>query len=155
MIEKILELHQKSKPTVTETDGCFQIGCHLQEFYKLLTVIIGIDTKGHSCRNGVLINAKGYKDLTPFMLKYTQNFTEGENAEVLLYLCNQIISAVGVGYAMGFDMEKALNELVKHYGNTGFENGEIVETNADEWMKLRQLLEPYTNKEENEPPTTP
>lgn len=32
MIDKILELYKKSKPNLKDTDGCFQIGCHLQEF---------------------------------------------------------------------------------------------------------------------------
>lgn len=93
-----------AKPEPTNKDICTQIGCHYEEVSEM-----DVALDGETGDNEGL--AKFYKSCSVGMSDYE---LEGvDRIELLDSLCDQIVTAVGVGYMMGFDMQGALNEVIR------------------------------------------
>lgn len=103
-IKPILEWFQQAKPNPTTEDACVQIGCHYEEFDKMLISLTDFD-----CDVGSHSNKYKEKD-NDYLLNIDQLY-DAERIELLDSLCDQIVTAIGVAYMLGFDIEKALAEV--------------------------------------------
>lgn len=105
-IKPILEWFQQAKPNPTTEDACVQIGCHYEEIDEMLAV-------NHDNEDALSGIANAYKSKDKYSLMSVDNTKYFENMSVNMLdaLCDQIVTAIGVAYMMGFDIEKALAEV--------------------------------------------
>lgn len=108
-IQGIIEWFKAAKPEPTEKDKTTQIGCHFEEVTEMLMAL--------SCNS-----AQTRQISEEFYHSDSINKTiDGEDVELpedweielLDALCDQIVTAIGVGYMMGFNMAGALDEVNK------------------------------------------
>lgn len=131
-IEKVIDWFKAAKPNPTEKDKATQIGAHFEEVAEMMAAL--------SCNN---IESMTYEVAQEFYAcEAIDKDIDGEDIELpgnweidlLDSLCDQIVTAIGVGYMMGFDMVGALKEVnlsnwskFDKNGNPIFnENGKIV-----------------------------
>lgn len=96
---------QAAKPEPTAKDICVQIGCHYEEMSEFDSAI------SNNCEDNVY-NSEYYKrtkDCEAAKLKLKPGRVN--SVEVLDSLADQIVTAVGVAYMMGFDIIGALTEV--------------------------------------------
>lgn len=114
-VSDTLDWFEQAKPNPTMRDLCVQIGCHYEELCEML----------HSMglRNERL-DVLSHRFKTSF---YLNNVLESSinKLELLDSLCDQIVTALGVGHMFGFDMQSALAE-VNRSNFSKFENGKPV-----------------------------
>lgn len=129
-IEKIINWFKAAKPNPTEKDKATQIGAHFEEVSEMMAAL--------SC-NSVQVEQLSQEF---YFSDAVDKGVEGEDVELpenwqielLDALCDQIVTAIGVGYMMGFDMVGAMKEVnlsnwskFDENGNPIFnENGKIV-----------------------------
>ena len=118
-----LKWFELAVPEPTDKNKCVQLGCHYEEFAEMLIAVIGGE---HLLSKQVENAANAYKSC--FRGQDTLVSLEMNNLarnELLDSLCDQIVTALGVGYMFGFDMQKALAEVVRS-NFSKFENGKPV-----------------------------
>lgn len=98
--QRIENWFKAAKPEPTDKDRLTQIGCHFEEVSEMNEAILGVDT--WEINN--LANHFKYAEKLP---------SQCDGIELLDALCDQIVTAIGVGYMMGFDMQGALNEVIR------------------------------------------
>ena len=102
MIHSIKELFKAAKPNPSTADVCLQIGCHYEEVSEMSAAL---------CDDDVAYELA----VTSLAYKMSHIWYLGANAdarvELLDALCDQIVTAVGVAYMMGMDIEGALAEV--------------------------------------------
>ena len=129
-IEKVIDWFKAAKPNPTEKDKATQIGAHFEEVSEMMAAL--------SCNSAQAwqISQEFYacdaidKDIDGIGVELPENW----EIDLLDSLCDQIVTAIGVGYMMGFNMVGALQEVnlsnwskFDENGNPIFnENGEIV-----------------------------
>ena len=129
-IEKVIDWFRAAKPNPTEKDKATQIGAHFEEVSEMMAAL--------SC-NSVQVEQLSQEF---YFSDAVDKGVEGEDVELpenwqielLDALCDQIVTAIGVGYMMGFDMVGAMKEVnlsnwskFDENGNPIFnENGKIV-----------------------------
>lgn len=105
-IKPILEWFQQAKPNPTAEDACVQIGCHYEEVAEMADVMsddFAKDTLEHfSC---------DYKDVEDWCYASVDCMADCEKIDLIDSLCDQIVTAIGVAYMLGFNIEKALAEV--------------------------------------------
>tara|TARA_Y100000310_G_C20704371_1_gene833800 strand:+ start:24615 stop:25058 length:444 start_codon:yes stop_codon:yes gene_type:complete len=103
-IKPILEWFHQAKPNPSVEDACVQIGCHYEEIDEMMEALAD---------DGCFVTdlAKEHKDKIHYAVDYLQNPSSKTSIELLDSLCDQIVTAVGVAYMLGFDIEKALSEV--------------------------------------------
>ena len=101
-ISSIVQWFKVAKPTPTADDCKGQIIYHVEEFIEMLQAI-----------NAPVHLVDSLTRLQESIRQSdSQTFLEGIDKVALLdALCDQIVTAIGVGVLMGFDMEKALAEV--------------------------------------------
>jgi len=99
-----------AKPEPTNADICTQIGCHFEEFAEM-HLSLGDSKMCHFIDQNANDYKKGYTNSIVGMM--TREHGGLSKVELLDSLCDQIVTAVGVGYMMGFDMQSALNEVIR------------------------------------------
>lgn len=102
-IQEIIEWFKAAKPKPTTDDIAVQIGCHFEEIAEMM----GALSCGKTADQIFKIANIFYKNGTPMPMP-----SDWEN-DLLDALCDQIVTAIGVGYMMGFDMAGALDEVNK------------------------------------------
>jgi len=115
-----LKWFELAVPEPTDKNKCVQLGCHYEEFAEMLIAVIGGE---HLLSKQVENAANAYKSC--FRGQDTLVSLEMNNLaknELLDSLCDQIVTALGVGYMFGFDMQSALAEVVRS-NFSKFENG--------------------------------
>lgn len=129
-IEKVIDWFKAAKPNPTEKDKATQIGAHLEEVAEMLRAV--------SCNTPPVSQASqdfyAYPSIDRDIDGSVITLRENWEIDLLDSLCNQIVTAIGVGYMMGFDMSGALKEVnlsnwskFDENGNPIFnENGKIV-----------------------------
>lgn len=118
-----LKWFELAVPEPTDKNKCVQLGCHYEEFAEMLIAVIGGE---HLLSKQVENAANVYKSC--FRGQDTLVSLEMNNLarnELLDSLCDQIVTALGVGYMFGFDMKSALAEVVRS-NFSKFENGKPV-----------------------------
>ena len=105
MIHSIKEWFKAAKPNPSTADACVQIGCHYEEVSEMSAVLQ--DDMEYPLTGAALLyqmKSRGYLDAVG-------ELSADERVELLDALCDQIVTAVGVAYMMGMDIEGALAEV--------------------------------------------
>lgn len=107
-ITDIANWFKAAKPEPTKKDALVQQGCHFEEVIEHLTSI-GIESEDLcDLSNDLKSNTKLQTD--DAIANYMSTI---DNLELLDALCDQIVTATGVAYMMGFDIEGALKEVIR------------------------------------------
>ena len=105
MIHSIKEWFKAVKPTPSTADVCVQIGCHYEEVSEMSAVLY--DDVAYPLAATALtyqMNSSGFQGVVDELRADTR-------VALLDALCDQIVTAVGVAYMMGMDIEGALAEV--------------------------------------------
>ena len=105
MIHSIKEWFKAAKPNPSTADACVQIGCHYEEVTEMSSVLY--DDVEHA----LAATALAYKMNRSRYRAYVEELSADERVELLDALCDQVVTAVGVAYMMGMDIEGALAEV--------------------------------------------
>ena len=105
MIHSIKEWFKAAKPNPSTADACVQIGCHYEEVYEMSAVLY------HDVKYALAATALSYKMKNSRYLVAVEELSADERVELLDALCDQVVTAVGVAYMMGMDIEGALAEV--------------------------------------------
>lgn len=106
MIHNIKEWFKAAKPNPSTEDACVQLGCHYEEVSEMSAVLqddmeyplTGVALEYQTKSSGYLGAA-------------LDELSADARVELLDALCDQIVTAVGVAYMMGMDIEGALAEV--------------------------------------------
>ena len=107
-ITDISNWFKAAKPKPTAKDRSCQIGVHYEEIGEMADVL----------RDGMvwdecITTQAQYKACSAEHVERTETLSHDERVELLDALCDQIVTATGVAYMMGFDIEGALKEVVR------------------------------------------
>lgn len=121
LIQSIEDWFKEAKPNPTNKDIMVQIGCHYEEIGEMATALadneedcVCLDTESLSD-----LYKTAYAQRADWIIKYF------DKKELLDSLCDQIVTAIGVAYMMGFDLQGALTE-VNNSNWSKFENGKAI-----------------------------
>ena len=106
MIHSIKEWFKAAKPEPTIKDACVQIGCHYEEVAEMADALRDEEVL-ESAENA----ADNYKDTQGCFIYFLEDLSERQRIQLLDALCDQVVTAVGVAYMMGMDIEGALAEV--------------------------------------------
>lgn len=114
-LQNTLDWFKQAIPEPTDMQKVIQLGCHMEEFAEMAD---SIDAKPLSWEVGHFSSL--YKKT------HDESVIEGVNKESLLdSLADQIVTAIGVAYMFGLDIESALAE-VNRSNFSKFEDGKPV-----------------------------
>lgn len=110
-MERILAWFKAAKPNPTDKDVATQLGAHFEEVFEMMLALGIIDSKADIIK---LISDDFYASecINKNSLGGTIEMPENWKVDALDALCDQIVTAVGVGYMLGFDMVGALNNVI-------------------------------------------
>ena len=123
MIKRILNWFQTAKPQPTAKDVMTQIGCHFEEVEEMAASI-----HDDILRAEANASAASYKNMGQpenFDRWAHKVYSGMDKLELLDALCDQIVTAVGVAYMMGYDIGGALAEVCRS-NESKFEDGKPV-----------------------------
>lgn len=128
-IEQILDWFKAAVPNPTDENLCVQIGCHYEEIGEMANVLLD-----DSAKLAVCLYSAAYMEVGEEAKTYLVGLEGDGKTELLDALCDQIVTAIGVGYMAGFDMVGALQEVIRSNASK-FENGKPL---FDENGKIRK-----------------
>lgn len=128
-IGQILDWFKAAVPNPTDENLCVQVGCHYEEIGEMANVLLDDDAK-----HAVRWYADDYMEAGESAKTCLAGLDDDGKTELLDALCNQIVTAIGVGYMAGFDMAGALQEVIRSNASK-FENGKPL---FDENGKIRK-----------------
>ena len=105
MIHSIKEWFKAAKPNPSTADVCVQIGCHYEEVSEMSAVLY--DNVRYELADTAIL----YKIKHSEYLGVSEELSADARVELLDALCDQVVTAVGVAYMMGMDIEGALAEV--------------------------------------------
>ena len=105
MIHSIKEWFKAAKPNPSTADVCVQIGCHYEEVSEMSAVLYD-DVEDELVDTAIL-----YKIKHSEYIGVVEKLSADARVELLDALCDQVVTAVGVAYMMGMDIEGALAEV--------------------------------------------
>ena len=105
MIHSIKEWFKAAKPNPSTADVCVQIGCHYEEVSEMST------TLNDNVKHALAATALKYKMYYSTYLGAVEELSADARVELLDDLCDQVVTAVGVAYMLGMDIEGALAEV--------------------------------------------
>ena len=105
MIHNIKEWFKAAKPNPSTADACVQIGCHYEEVSEMSAVLY--DDVEYSLASTAL----NYQMHGSLYLGTVAELSAYTRVKLLDALCDQVVTAVGVAYMMGMDIEGALAEV--------------------------------------------
>ena len=105
MIHSIKEWFKAAKPNPSTIDVCVQIGCHYEEVSEMSAVLYDY------VEYALADTALKYQMHDSWYLGTIEELSADERVELLDALCDQVVTAVGVAYMMGMDIEGALAEV--------------------------------------------
>lgn len=105
MIHSIKEWFKAAKPNPSTADVCVQIGCHYEEVSEMSAVLCDDDVACELADTALLYQ------MNPMYIGAIEELSADARVELLDALCDQIVTAVGVAYMMGMDIEGALAEV--------------------------------------------
>ena len=105
MIHNIIEWFKAAKPNPSTADVCVQIGCHYEEVSEM-SAVLDDDVDDELVDTAIL-----YKIKHSEYIGVLEELSADARVELLDALCDQVVTAVGVAYMMGMDIEGALAEV--------------------------------------------
>ena len=105
MIHSIKEWFKAAKPNPSTADVCVQLGCHYEEVSEMGAVLFD------NVRFALAATAILYKIKHSEYIGAVEELSADARVELLDALCDQVVTAVGVAYMMGMDIEGALAEV--------------------------------------------
>ena len=114
-LERTKQWFEIAIPEPTDEQKCIQIGCHIEEFHEMLWSM--------SIQSSEIQDAEGSFKGCEKMAMADVKFCNKK--ELLDSLVDQIVTAMGVGHMMGFDMIGAL-QAVNSSNYSKFEDGKAV-----------------------------
>lgn len=109
-ITDIANWFKAAKPEPTTKDICTQIGCHFEEVAEM-HLSLGDSKMCHFVDQNANDYKQGYTNsIVGMMVREHGGLSK---IELLDALCDQIVTATGVAYMMGFDIEGALKEVIR------------------------------------------
>lgn len=108
-IEKVIDWFKAAKPNPTEKDKATQIGAHFEEVSEMMLALSCNSAQAEYLSEVFYASSAINKDIDGEVIKLPENW----KIDLLDSLCDQIVTAIGVGYMMGFDMVGALDEVNK------------------------------------------
>ena len=106
MIHSIKEWFKAAKPNPSTEDVCVQIGCHYEEVSEMGAALCDDDVACELADTALL-----YLTNHNWCIDAIEKLSADARVELLDALCDQIVTAVGVAYMMGMDIEGALAEV--------------------------------------------
>ena len=121
-IKEIKNWFELAIPNPTKDNQCVQLGVHIEEFKEMLDVI-GENSDSERYKT-TLESAGAVTHRLAETLKKNKDFslTISDRKEFLDAICDQIVTAVGIGHMFGFDVLGALQE-VSRSNNSKFVDG--------------------------------
>lgn len=127
MFQKIIEWFKTCYPNVTPEVASIQYGCLVEEIGE--TMVLTQDLEFASDFNAQVLDvgfvARSYKHQRPENVAFLQALEPADRTEHLDGLVDIIWTAVTSGTAMGYDMQGALDEVIRS-NYSKFENGQPV-----------------------------
>ena len=106
MIHSIKEWFKAAKPNPSTADVVVQIGCHYEEVSEMNAVL------NYDVEYMLEATAEEYEMYySGYLGAALEELSADARVELLDALCDQIVTAVGVAYMMGMDIEGALAEV--------------------------------------------
>ena len=108
MIHSIKEWFKAAKPNPSTADACVQIGCHYEEVSEMSAVLYD------DVEYALAATALKYQRNHSWYIGAVEELEElsaDARVELLDALCDQVVTAVGVAYMLGMDIEGALAEV--------------------------------------------
>lgn len=125
-ITDIRNWFKATKPEPTKKDVCTQVGVHYEEVAEMMEAMQGHDHRASQMMSSI---ADAYKmrhlsvdGIVESVL--VDSMQPKDNIELLDALCDQIVTATGAAYMMGFDIESALKEVIRS-NNSKMVNGKF------------------------------
>lgn len=109
-ITDIANWFKAAKPEPSFNDYITQLGCHFEEVCEMMAAIGGSDETLYEDLCVQAESIKGMK-IPDEYIDIQKGFID--ELELLDALCDQIVTATGVAYMMGFDIEGALKEVIR------------------------------------------
>lgn len=138
-ITDIANWFKAAKPEPTNTDVIAQVACHLEEvdeFIDSMDIHSDPEHLEEVRRNCKEIRNKGHSD---------KSIENSDHLEMLDALCDQIVTATGVAYMMGFDIEGALKEVIRS-NNSKMVDGKFTFDDNGKIAKPENYSEPDLTK---------
>lgn len=130
-VHRIVEWFRTAKPEPTIKNVLTQLGCHLEEVEEMIGALNNVDSDlAHELRQAS--NELKSIDVEQYAAEVHTMMSEWDKVELLDSLCDQIVTAIGTAYDLGFDIEGALKEVAAS-NESKFEEGKPV---FDENMKI-------------------
>ena len=120
-ITDIRNWFKAAKPEPTFNDYITQLGCHIEEMAEMALAIGAEDSPFYDESSTQAEYLKGLVIPSEY-IETQKNLID--NTELLDALCDQIVTATGVAYMMGFDIEGALKEVIRS-NNSKMVNGKF------------------------------
>lgn len=113
-IQFIIHRFEITKPNPTKKDQATQMSLYLNEVVKMLRTL----SCGYQELRQVADDFYVSDDITHDSAGRELTLPDDWEEQMLNALCKQVVTAIGVGYMMGFDMEKALAEATRSNDST-------------------------------------
>ena len=133
-IKEIVNWFKLAKPEPSKKDICTQLGVHLEEVAEMALSINANNLSDIIDEAAMHLKKADESGVS----KYIKNF---DNVELLDSICDQIVTAVGLGYLMGFDVENALKEVIRS-NNSKMVDGQFIFDNNKKIAKPETFSEP-------------
>lgn len=116
-----LKWFELAVPNPTWKNKSVQLGVHFEEILEMLSSLVaGSEVNGHDSLSEI---SWAFKNCPHSEYEEVESLIDKN--EFLDSLCDQIVTALGVGYMFGFDMKGALAEVIRS-NFSKFENGKPV-----------------------------
>lgn len=134
LIGEIVNWFKAAKPEPTKKDICSQLGVHLEEVAEMSLAINAKNLSSIIDEAATYLKEANEDDINEYIQKF-------DNVELLDAICDQIVTSVGVGYMMGFDVEGALKEVIRS-NNSKMVDGKFIFDDNNKIAKPVSFSEP-------------
>lgn len=110
-VERILAWFKAAKPNPTEKNVATQLGAHFEEVFEMM-LALGITDSNALAMQSISDDFYKSKSVSENCLGNPVKLPEDWKVKLLDALCDEVVTAVGVGYMLGFDIVGALNNVI-------------------------------------------
>lgn len=136
-IQQILDWFKTAKPNPTEKDKATQLGAHFEEVAEMM---MALDMYRETVEN-ISQDCYQSEDIYRTSQGYVLTFPEDWKLQALDACGDQIVTAVGFCYMMGWDIRGALAEIIRS-NNSKFVDGKAIKNEHGKIMKGENYTPP-------------